>query len=562
MNPKKPDELVFLALGGAGEIGMNLNLYGLGPPGGETWIMVDLGITFANGSQPGIDVILPDPAFIVERRDKLAGLVLTHAHEDHLGAVPYLWERLRCPIYATPFTLSILRRKLAETDFADEIEIIEVPLGGRFTVGPFDMELITLTHSIPEPNAIAIRTELGTVLHTGDWKFDPNPVVGDCADLDALKRLGDEGVLALICDSTNVFTPGDSGSEADLLESLSKLIGQCRGRVAVACFASNVARLETIARAATANGRDVVLAGRSLWRINEAARENGYLADIAAFIDEEDSGHLPDDKALIICTGSQGEPRAALSRIAAGEHANVTLKAGDTVIFSARMIPGNEAGIGRLHNQLVRNGITVITDKDHFIHVSGHPARDELTRMYQLSRPRIAIPVHGERRHLEEHADLARQCQVATAIAAENGSMIRLAPGRPGISGEVPAGRLALDGNRLVPMSGELIRGRNRALYNGLAVITLALDENGEAAARPEFSTAGLLEAGEEDIAEAAIEAALDAVRELKAKKRMDDDIVREAVRIAVRRAFRKTLEKRPVTIVHLIRVSGDSKQS
>ncbi|MFQ5765821.1 MAG: ribonuclease J, partial [Rhodospirillales bacterium] len=310
------DALVFLPLGGAGEIGMNLNLYGLGPPGDEAWVMVDFGITFGDGSQPGVEVILPDPGFIAERRDRLEGLVLTHAHEDHLGAVPYLWERLECPIYATPFTISILKRKLGETDFADRVEIIEVPMGGRFHVGPFDMELITLTHSIPEPNAIAIRTALGTVLHTGDWKFDPDPVVGKVADEDALRRLGDAGVLAMVCDSTNVFEPGSSGSEADLLASLTELIGGCEKRVAVTCFASNVARLETIARAAQANGRDVVLAGRSLERIDAAARENGYLADVPAFIDEDDAGLLPDDKAVIVCTGSQGEPRAALWRIA------------------------------------------------------------------------------------------------------------------------------------------------------------------------------------------------------------------------------------------------------
>jgi len=312
MSPDKTGELVFLALGGAGEIGMNLNLYGLGPAGKETWVMIDLGITFGGGQVPGVDVILPDPGFIVEHRDRLAGLVLTHAHEDHLGAVPYLWQRLQCPVYATPFTISILKRKLAETDFADQVEIIEVPLGGRFTVGPFDMELITLTHSIPEPNAIAIRTPVGTVLHTGDWKFDPDPVVGGAADVEALRRLGDEGVLALVCDSTNVFTPGVSGSEAELLKSLSELIADAEGRVAVACFASNVARLETIAKAARANGRDVVLAGRSLVRINDAARENGYLADVSAFLDEEDAGHLPEDQAVLVCTGSQGDPRAAL----------------------------------------------------------------------------------------------------------------------------------------------------------------------------------------------------------------------------------------------------------
>jgi len=557
MSPDKTGELVFLALGGAGEIGMNLNLYGLGPAGKETWVMVDLGITFGGVQVPGVDVILPDPGFIVEHRDRLAGLVLTHAHEDHLGAVPYLWQRLQCPVYATPFTISILKRKLAETDFADQVEIIEVPLGGRFTVGPFDMELITLTHSIPEPNAIAIRTPVGTVLHTGDWKFDPDPVVGDAADVEALKRLGDEGVLALVCDSTNVFTPGVSGSEAELLKSLSELIADAEGRVAVACFASNVARLETIAKAARANGRDVVLAGRSLVRINDAARENGYLADVPAFLDEEDAGHLPEDKAVIVCTGSQGEPRAALSRIANDDHPNVTLGEADLVIFSSRIIPGNEASIGRLHNQLVRRGIRVVSTTDHFVHVSGHPARDELTRMYQLSRPKLAVPVHGELRHLREHARLALECQVPMAIAAENGAMIRLGPGKPQITGTVPVGRLAADGNRLVPMDGELIRSRTRTVYNGAAVVTLVLNGSGGLAAEPELSAIALLESGDDPITDEAKEAARAAVEGLKAKQRGDDETVREAVRIAVRRSFRKSLNKNPVITVHLFRVGG-----
>ena len=557
MSPDKTGELVFLALGGAGEIGMNLNLYGLGPAGKETWVMIDLGITFGGGQVPGVDVILPDPGFIVEHRDRLAGLVLTHAHEDHLGAVPYLWQRLQCPVYATPFTISILKRKLAETDFADQVEIIEVPLGGRFTVGPFDMELITLTHSIPEPNAIAIRTPVGTVLHTGDWKFDPDPVVGDAADVEALKRLGDEGVLALVCDSTNVFTPGESGSEAELLKSLSELIADAEGRVAVACFASNVARLETIAKAARANGRDVVLAGRSLVRINDAARENGYLADVPAFLDEEDAGHLPEDQAVIVCTGSQGEPRAALSRIANDDHPNVTLGEADLVIFSSRIIPGNEASIGRLHNQLVRRGIRVVSTTDHFVHVSGHPARDELTRMYQLSRPKLAVPVHGELRHLREHARLALECQVPMAIAAENGAMIRLGPGKPQITGTVPVGRLAADGNRLVPMDGELIRSRTRTVYNGAAVVTLVLNGFGGLAAEPELSAIALLESGDDPITDEAKEAARAAVEGLKAKQRGDDETVREAVRIAVRRSFRKSLDKNPVITVHLFRVGG-----
>ncbi len=555
MTAHQKDEFVFLPLGGAGEIGMNLNLYGLGPPGAETWVMVDLGVTFGDGAQPGVDVIMPDPGFIADRRDRLAGLVLTHAHEDHLGAVQYLWERLECPIYATPFTISILRRKLSETDFAEKVEIIEVPLGGRFNVGPFDMELITLTHSIPEPNAIAIRTGLGTVLHTGDWKFDPDPVIGDTADEDALRRLGDEGVLALVGDSTNVFTPGESGSEAELLASLTRLIGECENRVAVACFASNVARLETIANAAQANGRDVVLAGRSLWRIDAAARENGLLEDIPAFIEAEDAGHLPDDKVVIICTGSQGEPRAALWRIASDDHPHVTLSEGDTVIFSSRIIPGNEASIGRLHNQLVRRGVKVINTTDHFVHVSGHPARDELARMYQLARPKVAIPVHGELRHLVEHAKLARECQVADAIVIENGTMVRLGPGDPAIAGNAPVGRLVLDGNRLIPLDGDLVRQRTRALYNGTAVVTVVLNGGGGLAAPPQISSTGVL--GEDDGAteNKARDAARDAVEGMKAKKRDDDETIREAVRIAVRRSFRDSLDKKPLTTVHLVRI-------
>jgi len=555
MSKNKTVNLVFLPLGGSGEIGMNLNLYGLGPKGAETWVMVDLGVTFGDGSLPGIDVIMPDPAFIEERRDQLAGLVLTHAHEDHLGAVPYLWQRLQCPIYATPFTISILKRKLSETDFADQVEIIEVPLGGRFQVGPFDMELITLTHSIPEPNAIAIRTEQGTILHTGDWKFDPDPVVGDKADMEALQRLGDEGVLALVCDSTNVFNPGSTGSEADLLGSLTEVIGECQGRVAVACFASNVARLETIATAAKANNRDVVLAGRSLWRMNDAARENGYLENVAAFIAEADAGHLPDDKALIICTGSQGEPRAALWRIANDDHPDVTLKSGDTVIFSARIIPGNEADIGKLHNQLVRKGIKVVSPNDRFIHVSGHPARDELIKMYQLSRPKLAVPVHGETRHLHEHAKLALTCQVPNAIPGENGAMIRLSPGKPEIIDTVPSGRLAVDGNRLVSISGEVVRGRNRVAFNGTATVSIVLNADGDLAAEPQISTLGLLEIEEEGLIEDACAAAHDAIEKLPGKKRRNDAEASEAVRIAVRRSFRKNLDKSPITIVHLVRI-------
>ncbi|MBI2978292.1 MAG: ribonuclease J [Rhodospirillales bacterium] len=555
MPQTRSDELIFLPLGGAGEIGMNLNLYGYGPPGDEIWVMVDLGVTFSDGAIPGVDVIMPDPGFIVERRDRLAGLVLTHAHEDHLGAVPYLWDRLRCPIYATPFAISILRRKLAETTFADQVEIIEVPLGGRVRLGPFDMELITLTHSIPEPNAIAIRTGLGTVLHTGDWKFDPAPVVGAVSDEAALRKLGNDGVLAMVCDSTNVFVPGESGSEADLEATLTKLIGECQHRVAVTCFATNVARLETIAKAARTNGRDVVLAGRSLRRIDDAARENGYLANVPAFLDEEDTGHIPADKVLIVCTGSQGEPRAALARIAAGEHGNVTLSDGDAVIFSSRIIPGNEAAIGRLHNALVARGIRVVSTEDDIVHVSGHPARGELVRMYQLVRPTIAVPVHGELRHMVEHATLASDCQVPHAVVVENGSIVRLAPGGPEIAANAPVGRLAADGNRLVRLDGELVRRRTRAMWHGAAMVTVVINDAGELAREPQISTTGLLEEGDDTVERAALDAARAAVEALPAKRRADDEEIKEAVRLAVRRAFNDSVAKKPVTTVHLVRV-------
>ncbi|MGJ3258799.1 MAG: ribonuclease J [Rhodospirillales bacterium] len=550
------DELLFLPLGGAGEIGMNLNLYGLGDPKDPTWLMIDLGVTFGDGSPPGIDLITPDPAFIVERRDKLAGLVLTHAHEDHLGAVPYLWDRLRCPIYATPFTMEILKRKLSETDFADEVELHEVPMNGAFKVGPFELDLITLTHSIPEPNGIAIRTPLGTVLHTGDWKFDPDPVIGEVSDEAALNRLGDDGVLAIVCDSTNVFAPGHSGSEADLAQSLTEIIGECQGKVAVACFATNVARLHTVAKAAETCGRDVILAGRSLQRVTTAARNCGYLDDVAPMLDEEASGFIPDDKQVIICTGSQGEPRAALARIATDSHPRITMGKGDTVIFSSRVIPGNEVGIGNMKNNLARLGVRIVEDSDAHIHVSGHPNREELVEMYQHVRPQISIPVHGERRHLEKHAALARECQVAHTIVNENGGLVRLAPGTPEIIDHVPAGRLVYDGNRMIPMVGEAVRSRIQGLWNGTAVVTICIDKDGKPVGDMMITTTGMLEPDEEDaVLDEVADNIYDAVERLSKRTLKDDEEVSETVRLAARRAFRRLLDKKPITDVHLIRI-------
>ena len=549
------EELLFLPLGGAGEIGMNLNLYGYGQPGRITWMMIDLGITFGDGTHPGVDVIMPDPDYIERHKDDLAGIVLTHAHEDHLGAVPYLWERFECPIYATPFTVSIVQRKLAEVGLEDIVPIVEIPLNGSFEVGPFELDLITLTHSIPEPNGIAIRTPLGTVLHTGDWKLDPDPVLGEPADMPALRRLGDDGVLAIVCDSTNVFTEGTSGSEGDIYQSMLDVVQDCTGRVVVTCFASNVARIDTLCRVAKATGREVVLAGRSFWRMIDAARENGYLPDAPNFLDEEHFGDIPNDKIMLICTGSQGEPRAALSRIAADDHPRLYLSEGDTVIFSSRQIPGNEVAIGKLQNRLVRLGVNVITDKDHFVHVSGHPARDELLEMYQAVKPQIAVPVHGELRHMAEHARLAKSAQVKETVVTENGGMIRLAPGPACVVEQVPSGRLALEGNRVVPLDGELVRGRVRALWNGTATITVVIDKVGKVMGDPILTTNGLLEPDDWDFEDEVLDAAEDAIERLSKKDLRKDDVVSEAVRLAVRRYFRTTFNKNAVTTVHLVRV-------
>src|SRR5258708_2814397 len=465
----RSDELLFLPLGGAGEIGRTLTLYGYG---GE-WLMVDCGVTFADDSMPGLDVIMPNPDLIAERSDRLAGLVVTHGHEDHIGAIPYLWKRFRCPVYATPFARALLYEKLVEAGLQNEIAITEVPLSGKFEVGPFEIELVTLTHSIPEPNAVVIRTPLGTIPHTGDWKLHPDPLVGAISDEAALRRLGEEGVLAMVCDSTNALRPGHSGSEAEVRKSLIDLVGRYDRRVAVACFASNVARLESIAAAAAANDRDVALVGRSLWRIYKAARDTGYLRDTLPFLNEDEAGYLPRNKALLVCTGSQGEPRAALSRIAQGDHPHITLDADDAVIFSSRIIPGNERAIGKLQNRLARMGVIVVTEHDHFVHVSGHPAQDELAAMYQMVRPRIAVPVHGEARHPIRHAQLPRDCPVAESVIIENGSMVRLAPGPAMVIDEVPTGRLAVDGNQLLTLGSTDLKNHQPWGFSGTADATL-----------------------------------------------------------------------------------------
>nr|WP_264656847.1 ribonuclease J [Azospirillum canadense] len=533
---------------------MNLNLYGHR----GKWLMVDLGISFADDTMPGLDVIMPDPAFIAERKDDLVGLVLTHAHEDHLGAVQYLWPDLRCPVYCTPFTAAVLRAKLHERGLATTVPIHEVPLGGTIEVGPFSVEYVAMTHSIPEPNALAIRTAAGTILHTGDWKLDPEPLIGRTADEDRLRQIGDDGVLALIGDSTNALVPGSSGSEAGVRTALTEVIGQHPTvRVAVSCFATNVARLESIARAAAAHGRHVALVGRSLWRINEAARSNGYLADLPPFLTEHDAGYLPREKLVLICTGSQGEPRSALARIASDDHPQVSLQRGDVVVFSSREIPGNERAIGRMQNQLVSQGIQVITADDAPVHVSGHPAQDELVRMYQWVRPRVAVPVHGEQRHQQEHGRIALGCQVPEALIPSNGDLIRLGPGGPArVVAQVRTGRRALDGKRLVPLDTGLMRARHRMVHNGAAVVTLVMNGKGELITAPQVAVMGLVDdASDRDLLLDVVDAVREAVAEMPKAARMDDEQVRNAARISVRRSFNATHGKKPVTDVHLVRV-------
>ena len=440
-------QLVFAPLGGVGEIGMNLSLYGLGDGRKRSWLIVDVGVSFAQEEHlPGIDLIFPDVSYIEEERRDLAGIVLTHAHEDHFGALLDLWPRLKVPVYATPFTAALLEAKRAGEPWAPEIPVNIVPLGGRVTIGAFDVEFVSVAHSIPESNALIISTPAGTVLHTGDWKIDPTPILGLPTDEPKLRKLGEEGCLALVGDSTNAVREGRSPSEADVAKTIADLIRSAKRRVAVTTFASNVARLRAVADAAKAAGREVVVVGRAMERVVQVARETGHLEGVQAFRSQDAYGYLPPDKVVALCTGSQGEPRAALARIAEDQHPEVTLSKGDLVIFSARTIPGNEKAVGRVLNGLIDQGIEVITDRTHLVHVSGHPRRDELRELIGWVKPKILVPVHGEALHLHEHAALARACGVPTVIECRNGDLIELAP-QPGLIDEVPAGRLYKDGS-------------------------------------------------------------------------------------------------------------------
>jgi ribonuclease J len=551
------EALVFAPLGGVGEIGMNLAIYGLGAEHRRQWIVVDMGVSFASEEQlPGVDLILPDIRYLVEQRKNLLGLVLTHAHEDHFGAIIDLWPRLKIPIYATPFSAALFEAKRLGERGAPEIPINVVPLGSRFSLGPFDIEFVSMAHSIPESNGLILRTPHGTVLHTGDWKIDETPVIGPPTDEAKLRALGDEGCLVLLGDSTNAVREGRSPSETDVAKTLAELIASAPGRVGVTTFASNVARIRAVAEAAAACDREVVLVGRAMERVAQVARETGYLDGIKDFRDVDVYGYLPADKVVALCTGSQGEPRAALARIAEGNHPDVTFGRGDRIIFSSRAIPGNEKGVSRIINGLVDQGIEVITDRTHLVHVSGHPRRAELLDMIGWVRPRTVIPVHGEALHMAEHAELARRAG-AKALQCRNGDLIRLAPGAPAVIDEVPAGRLYKDGSLLVAADQRTVADRRRLGFAGIVSVAMALTERGELVGDPEVELTGIPEVDRDGnlIGRLVFDAVVEAFDSMPRNRRRDPDAVAESARRAVRSAISAAWNKKPICHVQVLTV-------
>ncbi len=545
------DEVVFLGLGGLGEIGLNVYLYGIGPEDNRRWLMVDLGLTFAEEHEPGVEVVLPDLRFIEEERGALEGIVLTHAHEDHFGAVIDLWDRLRAPIYATPFTAGMLRAKLAEDGRGTQPTITVVEMGSRFKVGPFDLELVTMAHSIPEPSGLVIRTPHGIIFHTGDWKLDRAPLVGDPTDEEKIRSLGREGVRALICDSTNPFREGRSPSETEVAESLKAIIAKAKRRVAVTTFASNVARIRAIAEAAKATRRHLVVAGRAMHRVIQVAIETGYLPEDFQYLDQDQFAYLEPDEVLMLCTGSQGEPRAALSRIAEGEHPDLRLGQGDLVIFSSRTIPGNEKAVTRVQNNLALLGVDILTDADALVHVTGHPRREELKEMYAWLKPAVAVPMHGEARHLREHAWLAKAAGVLDVHALRNGQIIRLAPDPVAIIDEAPVGRLYRDGRLIVSSEGS-VRERRRLAFAGMIAIAMAMSRRGEVLSEPMVAMEGIPSETADGVpmTDVVLDAIDGTLRSIPAGKRRDIELVRDAVRRAVRAAVDQAWGKKPIAKV------------
>ena len=550
------EELLFCPLGGAGEIGANMNLYAYGNPGEHKWIMVDIGVTFADDTPPGIDLIYPDPGFIVDKKEDLLGIVITHAHEDHIGAIAHLWPKLQCKIYATPFTAVLIKEKFREKhiDVNNYLHIVE--LNGILDLGPFKIEYVTMTHSILEPNGLKIQTPAGIILHTGDWKIDENPMVGKNIDVNKLQQIGREGVLAMICDSTNIFSVGRSGSEETVRKSLLKIMGRLKKRIIMTSFASNVARMETIFHCAEKTGRQISLVGRSMHRIFKAARQCGYLKNIIEPIDPREAKNISREKIVYLCTGSQGEPMGAMMRISSYTHPDVFIEKGDAVIFSSKIIPGNEKKLYKLHNQLVKDGIEVISEENEFVHVSGHPNRDEMKDMYNWIKPKCVIPVHGEHRHLMEHISFAKEMQVPHPVLVENGDIVKIFPGdKPEVYDKAPSGRLYLDGNISVDEESSSIKDRKNLSSNGYLEVTILITPKGNIHNNPILSFRGL-PINEKDEFIYGLEDEIEkTARSFRVGSKQQDHNFIDALKITCRKFTKEKTGKKPFTNINLVRI-------
>lgn len=555
----KQDELVFLPLGGVGEIGMNLALYGYGPAEQRQWIMVDCGVTFPGPDLPGVDLVLPDIRFLAKERKNLKGIIITHAHEDHYGALNDLWPGLNVPIYASAFTAGLLEAKRDYEKSMGEIPVTLFKAGDRINVGPFEIEGVAVNHSIPEPMSLMIRTPLGNVVHTGDWKIDHEPSLGPLTDEARFRQLGEEGVLALMCDSTNALRDGVSPSEKDVSESLRKIIEDAEGRVAITTFSSNVGRIRTIAEAAEAAGREILLLGSSLKRVVDVARDIGIMEGIKPFIAEDEYGYIPRDKVVVILTGSQGEPRAALAKLSRDEMRNVALAAGDIVVFSSRAIPGNEKAIQDIKNGLIEQGVHVVTDAEALVHVSGHPRRNELQKMYEWTRPKVVIPVHGEATHLTAHKELAEQSGIATVPRVRNGDVVRLAPGPVEVIGEAPHGRIFKDGILIGDFDEMGIGERKKLSYVGHVAVNVVLDARYDIVGDPDLVPIGLPAYDDEgeEMEDTLFDAIVSAIESIPRARRKDLGMLQEATRRAVRAAANQGWGKKPLVTVFITRTGG-----
>ena len=550
------EELLFCPLGGSGEIGMNMNLFAYGNSENRKWIIVDIGVTFADDTVPGIDLIYPDPGFIVDKKDDVLGIVLTHAHEDHIGAIAHIWPKLKCNIYATPFTAVLVREKFREKkiDVSSYLKIVE--LNGTLDLSPFKIEFVTLTHSILEPNGLKINTPAGTILHTGDWKCDPNPLIGNKIDEDKLKKIGDEGVIAMVCDSTNVFSMGRSGSEMDVRKNMLSVIERLKKRIIVTSFASNVARMESVFYCAEKTGRQISLAGRSMHRIFKAARECGYLKNVIDPIDPRDVKNISREKIIYLCTGSQGEPMGAMMRIANYNHPDVFIERGDAVIFSSKIIPGNEKKLYKLHNQLVREGIEVISEENEFIHVSGHPNREDLKDMYEWIRPKSIIPVHGEHRHMIEHIKFAKEMQIPYTVKVENGDIVKISPGdQPEVFDKAPSGRLYVDGNIAVEEDSRSIKERKNISANGILDVTILVTPKGNIHNKPIFNYSGLPINNDDDYKYELENIIEKTTRTFSLNNQNQKDNIIDAIKISCRKITKEITGKKPITSIKLIRI-------